>query len=352
MTEMTSPSDDFWRRLLEPIDALFREALDSHQPLPDTGGRNYTPPPAYDSDLTMPPPARTAPAKHDKPVVNMDEFNRAMEDLDSMIGLHEVKQAIHRLAAYAQIEAERKALKLSSPSPMLHMIFSGNPGTGKTVVARLIGRILHSLGILSSGHTVEVDKATLVGGYLGQTPLLTSKAVDAALGGVLYIDEAYTLTDDTLDQDAYGREAIATLLKRMEDDRASLVVIASGYPAKMQQFLQSNPGLRSRFVRDLDFQDYAPPELIRIFEYFVSARSLQPTKGLLYRTELLLETLWTERLTQNGNARIVRSLVEFVVENQAVRLRSQNHRDNPALLQLIPEDLAGAGDWIRRHHRD
>ena len=171
----------------------------------------------------------------------------------------EVKTEVRQLVNFLKFQQLRKAKGLSTPQQSLHMVFTGNPGTGKTTIARLIAQIYNSLGILSKGQFVETDRAGLVGGYLGQTAIKTQAIVESAIGGVLFIDEAYSLTDNTHGHDQYGQEAVATLLKLMEDHRDDLIVIVAGYTEPVQKFIRSNPGLQSRFNRFLHFDDMRPP---------------------------------------------------------------------------------------------
>ena len=198
-----------------------------------------------------------------------DKLEEYIEELNSLIGLMEVKREINILISYVRLQKRRKEEGLKTPSISLHMIFSGNPGTGKTTVARLFSKILYELGYLSKGHVVETSRSGLVAGYLGQTAIKTEEMVNRALGGVLFIDEAYSLASG----DEYGSEAIDTLLKLMEDHREDFVVVAAGYPRLMDKFLASNPGLASRFNQTIEFQDYSSEELFEIFEYMCNSAS-------------------------------------------------------------------------------
>jgi SpoVK/Ycf46/Vps4 family AAA+-type ATPase len=192
-------------------------------------------------------------------------LRETLAELDQLIGLDAIKRDVHGLVNFLKVQAERKKFDLPQTKISLHAVFQGNPGTGKTTVARLFGRILGAMGILAKGHLVETDRSGLVAEYAGQTGPKTNRRIDEALDGVLFVDEAYSLVAEKGD-DPYGAEALQTLLKRMEDNRDRLVVILAGYPRPMQRLLRTNPGLASRFSRTFDFPDYTAPELGRIFE--------------------------------------------------------------------------------------
>ena len=203
-------------------------------------------------------PAAPAPAT---PPRSLDEL---LAELDALIGLQRVKREIHRQVALLRVEKLRVDAGLKSPTMTRHLVFTGNPGTGKTTVARLVGGIYQALGLLSRGHLVEVDRSELVAGYLGQTATKTAEVVASAAGGVLFIDEAYSLTGSGPGGDQYGQESVDTLVKEMEDRRDDLVVIVAGYPAPMAAFIAANPGLASRFRTTIEFEDYTDDELVAI----------------------------------------------------------------------------------------
>ncbi len=266
-------------------------------------------------------------------------FDHVSAKLDALVGLSSVKADVNQLVNFLRVQKLRKDRGLSVPEQSLHMVFTGNPGTGKTTIARLIAQIYKSMDILSKGQFIETDRAGLVGGYLGQTAIKTQEIVESALGGVLFIDEAYSLTDSTHGHDLYGQEAVATLLKLMEDHRDDLIVIVAGYTEPMQKFIRSNPGLQSRFNKFLHFNDYAPAELTEIFGYFAA----QGDYTLHPATELKLFNVFTEFYAKRdetfGNARLARNLFEKTMNNQASRVMLSGKTDEASLVTLYPEDV-------------
>ncbi|WP_433333541.1 AAA family ATPase [Spirillospora sp. CA-294931] len=269
--------------------------------------------------------ARTKPG--DKLVVrkadipaSLDTTQTAGDPIDrltTLTGLETVKHEIALVVAGTRAAMLRSNSGLKVPAPTRHMVFTGNPGTGKTMVARLLGQIYKKLGVLSSGHLVEASRAHLVGEYIGQTAPRTRRLVERALGGVLFIDEAYTLTQSPLKSD-YGHEAIAELVKLMEDHRDDLVVVVAGYEREMAEFLAANPGLDSRFPKQLHFPDYSDDELVAVFEQLAADDGFQLTPGT---TELLRTMLRrTPRGPSFGNGRLMRNVLDVAVANQAQRM--------------------------------
>jgi stage V sporulation protein K len=234
-----------------------------------------------------------------------------------MVGLGSVKEQVRTLLAFLQVKARRREHGLADVAVSQHLVFLGNPGTGKTSVARLLAEAYGAMGLLKKGHLVEVDRAGLVGQYVGHTAVKTNKAVKDALDGVLFIDEAYALSPSTLGND-FGAEAIETLLKRMEDHRDRLVVIAAGYPKLMNTFLNSNPGLRSRFSRELEFDDYSTDELVAITEKMAIDGDFSLGAGAHQSLTLIFESMIRDE--RFGNARVSRNLFESAINSQALRL--------------------------------
>jgi SpoVK/Ycf46/Vps4 family AAA+-type ATPase len=255
-----------------------------------------------------------------------------LAELDALIGLGRVKREIHRQVALLRVERLRAEAGMTSATITRHLVFTGNPGTGKTTVARLVSGIYASLGLLSQGQLIEVDRSELVAGYLGQTAVKTSEVVGKAAGGVLFIDEAYSLTGDQ-----YGTEAVDTLVKEMEDRRDDLVVIVAGYPAPMEAFVAANPGLASRFRTIIEFDDYTDDELATILTTLAEGSDYEVTPQVLARfRELLAET---PRGQSFGNGRFSRNTLEAAIGAHAWRLRDVEAPTHDQLRRLEPEDL-------------
>jgi len=272
-----------------------------------------------------------------------------MAELDALIGLDEVKHEVRLLAAEALAERARREAGITVAPPTRHLAFTGNPGTAKTTVARLLAHIYRSLDLLSGGHLVEVSRAELVGRYIGQTAPLVRAAVERALGGVLFIDEAYALAPVDSDRD-FGHEAIATLVKLMEDHRDDLVVVVAGYEEDMDRFLSSNPGLASRFSRRLRFPDYDDEQLVRIFVAIAHGAGVTLGEGVEARVAELLRD--TPRGPGFGNGRYVRTLFERAMGRQALRVTSTGTVDPAALQLLLGEDLPEAEATTSDPERD
>lgn len=268
----------------------------------------------------------------------------AIDELNSLIGLKQVKNLIFEIFAYAEIQRKREKAGLSNEKAVLHMVFKGNPGTGKTTVARIVGRLLFEAGLLQKGHVVEVERADLVGEYIGHTAQRTRDQIRKAQGGILFIDEAYSLCRGG-DKD-FGKECVDCIVKGMEDTAKDTVFILAGYPLEMEQFLRSNPGLRSRFPIHLEFPDYTVEDLLKIADLMLRKRDYR----LAADAYLVLDQIVRDKLSGEvmpANARLVRNLVEKAIRRQAVRLlRDKSFSRQDLVLLTTWELLEAAGDVI------
>lgn len=288
-------------------------------------------------------PAEKPAAQAEKPeqkeeIPPKEKIEDLLAELDSYVGMDAIKTEVRSLINMVQVYKLRREHDLPTTDMSLHMVFSGNPGTGKTTVARIMARIYHSLDILSKGQLVEVDRSGLVAGYVGQTALKTQKVIEKAMGGVLFIDEAYALNGKS--ENDFGQEAIDTILKAMEDHRDDLVVIVAGYTELMDRFIHSNPGLESRFNRFLMFEDYTPEQMVAIFK-------MQCKKGcyvLAEGTEELVRDFISEESADDsfGNARGVRNLFEHILVAQNNRLAKMEQVTREDLMQILPDDVLRA----------
>ena len=267
-----------------------------------------------------------------------ETVEEVLAELDSLVGLAEVKAEVRKLVNLAKVNEARRAQGLKVPPMSYHMVFTGNPGTGKTTVARIVARAFRALGIARTGQLVETDRAGLVGTYAGETATKTNAKVDEAIGGVLFVDEAYQLVSG--DNDNYGREAIATLIKRMEDDRDKLIVVAAGYTDEMREFLDANPGMRSRIARTIEFPDYSAKELAAIFRSMAKKNDFTLAPDLEAGLDAAIAKLTARRDRTFGNARFVRQLFEDATGRQANRLAESGSLDADALKTLVLADLA------------
>jgi stage V sporulation protein K len=277
-----------------------------------------------------------------------EKLERVLADLDELVGIASVKEKVKQTANFAKVQQIRLMQGLRPIPTSYHSVYTGNPGTGKTTVARLMGRIYKSLGVLKKGHLVECDRSALVAEYVGQTAIKTNSIIDSALDGILFIDEAYSLVKEHED---FGREAIDTLLKRMEDNRDRLIVIVAGYPEKMEEFVNSNPGLHSRFTRFIEFPDYTPQELCRIFCLMCWKNGLVLTPGLKERILHHFTFLHRDREENFGNARLARNCFENVINAQASRLAISGDFETKALTLLQAEDLESPAQISIQEHR-
>jgi len=257
-------------------------------------------------------------------------------EINQLIGLDTVKDEVEKVVNLARYQRRIRSQGATITPVSRHMVFTGNPGTGKTTVARTLSGIYKRLGVLSKGHLVEADRAALVGGYLGQTAIKTNELIDKALGGILFIDEAYSLSSNS-SSDQFGEEAINTLLKRMEDERDDLIVITAGYKEEMKGFINSNPGLRSRFSKYIQFDDYSAEELAMIFAQLLKKSGHTLSPECKDRLAFIFEAMDAMKDAKFGNGRTVRNLYERVVENLANRLAHANQDDD--LFMIVPEDI-------------
>lgn len=321
------------------------------QPLPQFQSKTQSPSKQFNSastSLNHTPPLSQSTSQSDlqnevrlngKRLPHSDAYAAVIQELDAMIGLENVKNLVYEIYAMLQVSQYRMEAGLSNDSHVYHMIFRGNPGTGKTTVARIIGRLFKHMNVLTKGHMIEVERADLVGEYIGHTAIKTRDLVKKAMGGVLFIDEAYSLARGG--EKDFGKEAIDALVKAMEDYKNKFILILAGYTDEMEQFLLTNPGLPSRFPIQVEFPDYSVDELIRIAEMMAKERQyvLLPQTVMKLKQHLMQEKQQIAR--SFSNARYVRNQLEKAIRYQAVRLLEEYTQapGKQELMALRPEDL-------------
>jgi SpoVK/Ycf46/Vps4 family AAA+-type ATPase len=266
------------------------------------------------------------------------DISKLMQELNNMIGLNQVKHEITTLINIVKVNKMREEKGLKQSPMSLHLVFSGNPGTGKTTVARILAKIFYRLGILTKGHLIETDREGLVAGYIGQTAIKTKEIIEKAKGGILFIDEAYSLTPSNVGND-FGHEAIETLLKAMEDYRDDFIVIVAGYPDLMKNFLKSNPGLQSRFNTFINFEDYNPDELLEIFTSLCERNNYIVEPGAVDTLTGIFEDIYSNEDETYANARTVRNFFEKSIQRQANRLADSGSLSESDLQTLVIKDF-------------
>ena len=311
------------REALDPMDFVTSAQpgfIERHKPQPQQAGGDKA------------EAATTAAEAEQKP-----DFDELMAQLESLVGLEEVKKDVKNLVNLMKVRKLREQNDLPVPPMSLHMVFMGNPGTGKTTVARILGGLYAAIGVLKKGQLIEVDRSGLVAGYVGQTALKTKEVINSALGGVLFIDEAYALSSGG--ENDFGREAIETILKAMEDHRDELVVIVAGYDEPMEEFLSSNPGLESRFNKYFHFPDYNGEQLLAIFKGQCSKNSYVMSEEAEKAAMEMFNSLYENRDDNFGNGRDVRNCFEDMIVRQSNRVAAMDAPGKEDLMAVLPEDL-------------
>lgn len=317
-----------------PIGGVYSDLFDRRLPIIDDESERIN---NTDQNMQFDPgnPDIDEKIEDNTPKKSMEEL---IEELNTLVGLKKVKEDVKSITNVVKIMKMRKERGLPQVDMSLHLVFTGNPGTGKTTVARLLSQIYREIGVLSKGHLVEVDRSRLVAKYVGQTAPLVMEVVKEAMGGVLFIDEAYSLVSRRGEND-FGYEAVDTLLKAMEDHRDDLIVIVAGYPDKMEEFLQSNPGLQSRFNKYINFDDYSPEELLEIFLKMCEKNGYKTNEKTTEEVKNMLCRLHEFRTDSFANARTVRNLFEKLLAIQADRLAALETVTDDDLSEIVEDDI-------------
>ncbi|MBR0308198.1 MAG: AAA family ATPase [Mogibacterium sp.] len=332
---LKSMYNDFYGSGTDKTEKTERMAKDEPEKSPDA---NASAPAEIETEVVIETELATQTSKEPEKQEEPKEPERSgMDELEELIGLKTVKHDVEELIGLAKVRKMREEKGMKSVPVSLHLVFSGNPGTGKTTVARILAKLYKEIGILSTGQLVETDRSGLVAGYVGQTAIKTQKKIEEAMGGVLFIDEAYTLNQEG---ENFGQEAIDTILKAMEDHRDEFIVIVAGYTELMKAFVESNPGLRSRFNKFFEFPDYSADELKQIFDLQCSKYQYTLTEEARSAVHEKIEKLEAEKGENFANAREVRNLFERIITNQAARVADLEDVDEEMLTTITADDLS------------
>ena len=313
------------------------KSIDGEKKPADAGERGEDDEKARSRPSGEPEAAKEPDVTEDQPTLE-----ELLAKLDELVGLENIKRNVKSLINYVKIRKLREEKELPNPPLSLHMVFMGNPGTGKTTVARLLSQLYRAIGVLSKGQLVEVDRSGLVAGFVGQTAIKTTEAVKSALGGILFIDEAYSLAPDIVSGNDFGRESIETLLKLMEDNRDDFIVIVAGYSGLMARFINSNPGLESRFNRYFMFEDYDGEALYEIFHTMCAKSEYILNEEAIEFAKKLFQQIYDTRDDNFGNARHVRNFFEDMVSVHSDRVSALKDHSREDLTMVLYEDLEKA----------